>query len=297
MAILDLAFSKMGGAWIDEEELELLVEEYALPLDQGCSQWDELVDESNRYFKRQYKEGQKEAAATNWQGVATPSHLGRPIASLFDLSAAVVAAYFTPELRACLPDDVVTAVQKHMPKDRQIECLREHKRWDETSKVVVKHCPYDAQARKHGQAIERRPSGVVWRTTWYQAGSRTGNHIEYFANGKKSLKVQYRDERIDGHIKWWYESGQLAGVQTFANGLKNGSGHVWHEDGALWRSKSYKDDRKHGIFRTFDQTGKVLKCRRYDTGRKRKDGATQLTTSWPGIALSLPLETPMVARV
>lgn len=320
--MVDLAFSKRGGdrcggrggAWsIDEEELDLLVEEYALPLEPQ-SQWDDLVEESNRYFKRQYKEVQlrkrdedtaasiacqhfnlNHGASTSASRQSIPSR----IASLFDMTAAVVAAYFTSELRDCLPDDVLTAVQRHMTKERQIECLHEYKRWADDgghpgaattttaskTKTLVKYCPYDAQGRKHGQALEWRPSsGALWRSTRFEFGLRAGDYVEYFADGTtKALEVQYRDERVHGHVKWWYESGRLAGQQTFVHGLKHGAGHVWREDGSLWRSKNYRDDRKHGICRTFDEAGRVVKSSRYDGGRKRKAGAAELTTSCPGV--------------
>jgi hypothetical protein len=302
---------------VDEEELALLVEEYALPLEPPQSQWDDLVDESNRYFKRQYKEVQHRQASSedhaSWQmnpAAANPCVGGaatRRITSLFEMSAAVVGTYFTAELRDCLPDDVLAAVQRHMTKERQIECLHEYKRWADNDDVVapsmtaasspltklVKRCPYDAFGRKHGEAVEWRPaSGALWRTTRFEFGLRTGDHVEYFGDGvTRALEVQYREERVHGHVKWWYESGQLAGQQTFVNGLKHGAGHVWREDGSLWRSKNYRDDRKHGFCRTFDEVGRVVKSSRYDGGRKRKAGSAQLTTSCPGVTASLAATT------
>lgn len=325
----------------DEEELDLMAEEYELPLGRGAvfgtAGWiDDLVEESNRYFKRQYEEAAARAAPCGSEDRA-PMRIKVP--SLFELSAAAAAPHFVPELRWCLPDDVLEAVQRRMPKERQIACFGHYKRWEPREPLagvslqpghacgsrrsegtdasdadvvqqereawtLVKSCPYDGFGRKHGLAREWRRDGSLWCTTMFEFGVRSGVHVEYFADGRKALEAHYRDGRLHGTLKWWYDAatdamdaatlvrGQRpAGVQAFVNGRKEGSGHVWREDGSLWRTKHYRDDRKHGIWRTFDQVGNVSKCSRYDSdGRKRKAGAAQLTTSCP-LVLALPSKT------
>jgi len=213
------------------------------------------------------------------------------VPSLLELSAAIVAAHATPEICEALPEEVLVCVQKRMTKQRQIECLREYKRWDDTGRVLLKSCPYNAHGRKHGQLQARTLTGALRRTTMYRFGARAGGeHVEFFAqSGKPSLKTPYScDGHVHGEMKWWYENGQLAGTQRFVNGLKDGPGLLFHANGTLWRSRSYLKGCKHGIFRTFDADGNLIKHQHYEAGVKRKKStAAQLTNSCPGITFSL----------
>lgn len=295
------AFVFEDGKGLDdayEHELDLLAEEFELPLGAmaahmfGSTWVDDLVEESNRYFKSQYEEAaaakRPALSTTSTDASASAQERARPapVASLFQLSAAAVAAHLVPEVGLPgfgLPEEVLEAVQRRMPKERQIVCFGNYKRWEPRASVLlglggalgaeevdvvrrereawvlVKSCPYDGLGRKHGLAVEWRPDGSLWRTTRFEFGARSGTHVEYFADGRRALKACYNAGILHGNLKWWYDVPAAAQVEEPSSAMVVARSARKHLAGV----QAYVNGRKEGEGRVWREDGTLWRTKLY----------------------------------
>lgn len=95
---------------------------------------------------------------------------------------------------------------------------------------------------------------------------------KFHPNGKLKKRINYQSKNDGGKrhgvTKSWYDSGQLLGEETFADGLKQGLERVWHENGQLMSITNYKDDKRHGVTRMWHKNGQVWAEENYEDGEE-----------------------------
>ena len=55
-------------------------------------------------------------------------------------------------------------------------------------------------------------------------------------------KKYYKEDKLEGEGKVWYNNGQLEVQYFFKEGKKEGEGKQWNRDGSLTEHKIYEND-------------------------------------------------------
>ena len=70
-------------------------------------------------------------------------------------------------------------------------------------------------------------------------GTATDAHKK---SGKRSKNYQFKDGKLHGLIREWYENGKLAARKFYKEGKRHGKTEYWDEAEKLTATKIYKDD-------------------------------------------------------
>lgn len=88
----------------------------------------------------------------------------------------------------------------------------------------------------------------------------------------------FKNEKLEGNARGFYDSGKLMRTLTYENGKKEGIYGFFYESGKLKEEGTYKNDKKEGIVKEYDENGKLIKEATYKDGVEvnRKGGYPRL---------------------
>jgi hypothetical protein len=272
-------------AWDDEQYLlEVLVAEAWID---DVEEEEDCFSGYNLEFDRLYKKARAEQAG--------PAH---SVPSLVDLCSPIVGQHLTNEAVAIMPEELVSKVQRHTPKDLQIAVFKCYREWftieeeeadapgsltlsNSAPAARVKYeCPYNERGQKHGLCRRWHTPSQLAEEKLYEFGLKMGDRVQYHFNGRKAMEAPYHRGKLEGTVRWWFESGQLNGEQNYYDDKRNGRGLLYREDGSLWKSFHFRDGLKHGFCKTYAPDGSLVKNASYQNGKKKRL-IDSLTTSWP----------------
>ncbi|MCX6272703.1 MAG: hypothetical protein NTU44_16100 [Bacteroidetes bacterium] len=143
--------------------------------------------------------------------------------------------------------------------------------FDENWKVVT-----DQSSAKYYRIINYtngKPTGIV--KDYYKSGKvqcefkllsddpevyADGVALWYYENGNKAQESIYKNGKVNGNSKSWYENGKLKSEGTILDTVQDGRWVYYHENGKLWSEMSYKEGKKWECFSNFDASGKPQSC-------------------------------------
>ena len=70
-------------------------------------------------------------------------------------------------------------------------------------------------------------------------GTATDTHKK---SGNKSKNYQFKDGKLHGLVREWYDNGKLSGRKFYKEGKRHGKTEYWDEEGNLTDTKIYRDD-------------------------------------------------------
>lgn len=73
----------------------------------------------------------------------------------------------------------------------------------------------------------------------------------YHINGKLFHKANYKNGKLDGIRKVFYETGNLKEVGKYVNGKRNGVWKTYYENGKIKSKGKYHNNEKSGVWKTF----------------------------------------------
>jgi len=80
----------------------------------------------------------------------------------------------------------------------------------------------------------------------------------YYPNKQLSEEFQYKNGKLHGLGRNWYENGQKMALLTFVNGLKNGSITLWYENGQISEMGNYINNNLNGIKTKWSENGQLV---------------------------------------
>jgi len=122
--------------------------------------------------------------------------------------------------------------------------------------AIVKVVPGTVSKDQMATAVEGTTDYVVEQTVSYNdleyendgSFSRegkpfTGEAIDFHKKtGRKSKSYQFKDGKLHGLIREWYEDGTMSGKKFYKAGKRHGLTEYWDEKGKLTAQKKYVDD-------------------------------------------------------
>ena len=119
-------------------------------------------------------------------------------------------------------------------------------------------CKNDQKAvAKHGELIEKYPSGELEKKYPLLYGKKEGEGQWYFKRGKLRGILNYKDNLQEGKTEYYYEAGNLREVQYYKDGERFGMDTVWNEKGQILQINQFENGKLQGDQYHFDSTGKV----------------------------------------
>ncbi len=89
----------------------------------------------------------------------------------------------------------------------------------------------------------------------------------YIFTKKKKDKKNYKEGKLEGIQKFWYDNGQLYYENNYKNGKLNGIQKFWYDNGQLYYEENYKNGKKEGIQKGWYDNGQLLYENNYKEGK------------------------------
>jgi len=138
----------------------------------------------------------------------------------------------------------------------------------------------------HGGLIEERiyMDGKLYHTCKY----------DYNLSGVLVMEQCFKDDKLDGMLKSYYESGNLNIIASYKNGKLDGIFRIYDESGALKKEIMYKNHQRHGTSKEYDSTGVLLSEEYYENGRLLKQSLHKSATKH---YITLPVKNSKPAKL
>ncbi|MCH2044247.1 MAG: toxin-antitoxin system YwqK family antitoxin [Saprospiraceae bacterium] len=88
-------------------------------------------------------------------------------------------------------------------------------------------------------------------------GTRNGFYRLFYENGQLALEQEFKNGKIIGEERGYYESGQLESVFQAKDGTYHGPFQFYHENGVLYQEGTYMDNEMEGELRTYYENGQL----------------------------------------
>jgi antitoxin component YwqK of YwqJK toxin-antitoxin module len=208
-----------------------------------------VTDASDRkVFMIQFKEGQRNGAATTW------------------LPTGKVSKQITYQ-NSIPVGDMLEFSQKTGDIARTGT-------FEEGRKVVTKTNYFPGTKKKQSEimylaakTIETSPDDY-WAVRLAKFGSegsdmRHGSSKSWYSNGQAESDGAYEYGKKTGTFTFWHENGQVAATGEYKNDLAIGNWVWWHENGQKSAVGKYRDGALVGEWRWWDESGKLTKQQTY----------------------------------
>ncbi len=123
------------------------------------------------------------------------------------------------------------------------------------------------------EKLKRKKEGVYYKDKLYtgKAYKNKGNdkskkEISEYKDGILIKEMIYIKEKIEGIVKYYYESGELKIEESWKNNQKNGIAKKYNRDGKVILEIEYKDGKETGIYREYYSNGQLKKKGEYKNG-------------------------------
>ena len=108
---------------------------------------------------------------------------------------------------------------------------------------------------REGVAVTYHPNGKVAVEAPYKNGKLDGVFRSYYENGNPWQTIGYRDGIEHGISTDYYENGMKRLREVYKDGVLDGTSEQFSERGLVWRSIPYVNGQIHGVAKVYDELG------------------------------------------
>lgn len=90
--------------------------------------------------------------------------------------------------------------------------------------------------------------------------------VSYWPNGKVKSELRYKDGKLDGVCKWYYNNGTPSMEAIYSMNVLNGEACRWYENGNVEEKACYKDNKYDGVVEEYNVFGTMVKKETYTDG-------------------------------
>ncbi len=119
---------------------------------------------------------------------------------------------------------------------------------------------------REGLSISYHPNGNVAVEAPYKNGKLDGVFRSYYENGKVWQTVGYLDGVEEGFSVTYYENGSKKIKETYKNGVLSGATEEYYESGKLRRKLPYLKGQIHGVGKVYDEAGSMVEEMTFEYG-------------------------------
>jgi antitoxin component YwqK of YwqJK toxin-antitoxin module len=123
-----------------------------------------------------------------------------------------------------------------------------------------------------GEVVNEVPTGTV--VIQYMGGLKNGITKFISAAGKIQTEIPYRDDKIHGQLRQYYENGEVMSMITYENGNQQGLMMTFFENGMKQLETNYDGGKIHGVYATYDEFGDKISETMYVNGLRHGKNVT-----------------------
>jgi antitoxin component YwqK of YwqJK toxin-antitoxin module len=157
-------------------------------------------------------------------------------------------------------------------------CVNKHTEELETKRVVVVKKNWDGShfepptsmtkyfcevAEKVAEKDYYLPSGKLKEERYYKNGKLDGVRRKYYEDGKLRHESSYKNGEQDGYNRGYHENGKMSWEWFRQDGEKEGVEKDYYETGTLRLETPYKAGKKEGTKKWYDKKGRLKKTVEY----------------------------------
>lgn len=125
---------------------------------------------------------------------------------------------------------------------------------------LITQCKNDQKAvAKHGELIEKYPSGELEKKYPLLYGKKDGQGLWYYKDGKLRGIMNYKNDLQEGKTEYFYASGNRREVQYYNGGKRFGMDTVWNENGQIFQINQFENGKLQGDQYNFDTAGTMVR--------------------------------------
>jgi len=116
---------------------------------------------------------------------------------------------------------------------------------------------------------------------WYLANKAqpySGPFINYYLSGDKYGEGTFKNGKLDGRRKMYYDNGNLKLNRIYTNGLENGPSSEFYEDGTLKQQGDFVDGKENGLWEMYYPNGQLKQRATFVKGKIVGDSYSYYST-------------------
>ena len=117
-----------------------------------------------------------------------------------------------------------------------------------------------------GQAVDRYPWGGLKAQASFRNGKMSGICRRWYENGRLREESGFADGELHGRQLRWFASGRIRLKGELRHGRMDGAWRTWHENGVIRQERGYQDGEAHGLWREWFASGRIRSLRRLRRG-------------------------------
>lgn len=103
---------------------------------------------------------------------------------------------------------------------------------------------------EHGEWKKYYPNKRLKEKRFFTNGTKTGEYIAWWENGKKQLDYFFVADEYEGTCKEWNKEGFLNKIMNYKKGHEEGHQQWWYDNGRIKANYVIKDGRRFGLLGT-----------------------------------------------
>lgn len=119
---------------------------------------------------------------------------------------------------------------------------------------------------REGVAVSYHPNGKKAVEAPYKNGKLDGVFRSYYENGKLWQTIGYLEGVEEGVSTTYFENGSKKSKEVYRNGILNGTSEEYYENGNLRRKLPYVKGHIHGVGKVFDEQGAMIEEMTFEYG-------------------------------
>ncbi|MCT4628454.1 MAG: toxin-antitoxin system YwqK family antitoxin [Winogradskyella sp.] len=131
-----------------------------------------------------------------------------------------------------------------------------HVKYDSITGLLLLKGRYQ-NGSKVGEWISYYDNGKLKKIGSYSDGVKTGNHIYYHKNGVLNKRVNYQEGILIGEVKEYYNNGKLKVKMRYSDGFLFGKYLEYHDNGKLKTEGYYQRGSEIGLFKYYNEKGEL----------------------------------------
>lgn len=117
-----------------------------------------------------------------------------------------------------------------------------------------------------GSTISEYNSGNPYILAEFREGKLEGTYKAYYQNGRKMGESNYRNGLKEGKSIAWHENGNKASETYFVNNMKSGKLEIYYFTGEKKTEAFFIDDKLDSTLTQWDMEGNITSVETYEKG-------------------------------
>lgn len=119
---------------------------------------------------------------------------------------------------------------------------------------------------REGWTVITDPKGVLVEKAHYQHDTLNGLRILYYENGDTNIVETYRQGIFEGSYSIYFENGKIKQNGQYANNEMTGDWLLYYENGQLKEKVQFENNLENGLFVEYHENGQIAAEGHYADG-------------------------------